>query len=233
MGNGICSWELRDVVRPMFHFMIDLENTRSRGLQGAEYLCPEDYVTIFYSQSCLKVERGKLQQIVDAGSGLDICRLQKIGKNAMDFYIASRIGELFGSGYPGIVAIVSNDKGYNAVLDYWSSCVKPARKVILQPDIERCIGYSNEDSARKAGIQGNLQEVNLETQFGLYKERFRTRRELADCLADTGYQDLLGQIVNVVEAGKEHGRRELYLDTVKRFGKKKGLDIYTKIKQSI
>ena len=53
----------------MFHFMIDLENTRSRGLQGAEYLSVEDCVTIFYSQSCLKVEGGKLQQIMDAVQG--------------------------------------------------------------------------------------------------------------------------------------------------------------------
>lgn len=233
MEGDICSGKRHDTVNPMFHFMIDFENTRSRGLQGGEYLSPDDHVTIFYSQSCLKVEKGKLQQIVDAGSGLDICRLQKIGKNAMDFYIASRIGELFGSGYLGTVAIVSNDKGFNAVKDYWSGCAKPSRKVVLQPDIEHCIGCSNEDSARRAGIQGKLQEVNLEAQFGLYKEQFRTRRELVDCFADTAYQDLLGQIINVVEAGKGHGRRELYLDTVKRFGKKKGLDIYTRIKQSI
>ena len=233
MGNDSCSGKLHDAVSPMVHFMIDLENTRSRGLQGAEYLSPDDHVTIFYSQSCMKVEKGRLQQIVDAGSALDICRLQRIGKNAMDFYIATRIGELFGSGYQGTVAIVSSDKGYSAVVDYWRCCAKPARKVVLQPDIERCIGCSNEDSARRVGIQGKLQEVNLETQIGLYKEQFRTRRELVDRFANTDYQELLGQIINVVEAGKGHGRRELYLDTVKRFGKKKGLDIYTKIKQSI
>lgn len=82
----------------MIHFMVDLENTGSRGLQGVEYLESDDRITIFYSQSCLKIERGKLQQIAEAGSKLNICRLQNVGKNALDFYIASRIGEVYGKG---------------------------------------------------------------------------------------------------------------------------------------
>nr|WP_296441524.1 PIN domain-containing protein [uncultured Acetatifactor sp.] len=217
----------------MFHFMIDLENTRSKGLQGAEYLSPDDHVTVFYSESCLKVEKGKLQQIIDAGSVLDICRLQRNGKNALDFYITSKVGELFGAGYQGIVAIVSGDKGYCAVQDYWAKCVKPARTVILQPNIEQCIGCSNESSPRRGMIQERLREVNLETQFGMYGEHLKMRQILEDSFADTAYRDLLGQIVSVVERQKGCGRRVLYLDTIKRFGRKKGLEIYTKIKQTV
>lgn len=217
----------------MFHFMIDLENTRSKGLQGAEYLSPGDQVTVFYSQSCLRVEKGKLRQIIDAGSVLNICRLQRNGKNALDFYITSRIGELFGAGYQGMVAIVSNDKGYCAVQDYWAKCVKPSRTVILQPNIEQCIGCSNENSARRALIQESLQEVNLETQYGLYGERLKMRQKLEESFADTAYGDLLGQIVSVAEEQKGHGSRELYLDALRRFGRKKGLEIYRKIRQAL
>lgn len=78
---NICGLEPLDMGTDMFHFMIDFENTWSKGLQGAEYLSPDDRVTIFYSNSCLKVEKGKLQQIIDAGSMLDICRLQRAGKS--------------------------------------------------------------------------------------------------------------------------------------------------------
>lgn len=215
----------------MCHFMIDLENTRSKGLQGAEYLSPDDQVTIFYSQSCMRVERGRLQQIVDAGSFLDICRLQKTGKNALDFYITSKIGEVFGGGYQGTVAIVSNDKGYCAVQDYWAKCAKPSRRVILHSNIEQCIGSAKEDSQRGRLIQEKLQEVNLETQYGLYEEHLKTRQTLEVIFADTAYRELLGQIVNLVEAQKGHERRLLYLDILKSFGRKRGLDIYTRIKQ--
>ncbi len=217
----------------MFHFMIDFENTCSKGLQGAEHLSPDDCVTVFYSNSCMKVEKGKLQQVIEAGSVLDICRLQRTGKNALDFYIASRIGALFGAGYQGTVAIVSNDKGYSAVQDYWAKCAKPARRIILQPNIEQCIGASDEDSPRRRLIQDRLQEVNLEAQYRLYGEHLEMRRALEGCFADTAYRDLLGQIVSIVEQRRDHDRRVLYLDTIKRFGRKKGLEIYAKIKQTI
>lgn len=213
----------------MFYFMIDFENTRSKGLHGAEYLLPDDNVTIFYSQSSLKVEKGLLQQVVDAGSVLNICRLQKTGKNALDYYIASRIGELFGGGYQGRIAIVSGDKGYSAVQDYWAYCAEPARKIVVGPNIEQCIGRSNENSERKRTIQGKLQEVNLETQYGLYEEHLRIRQDLEDRFADAEYRELLGQIVNIAESKK--GRRSLYLDSVKQFGRKRGLEIYTRIRQ--
>ncbi|SOY30715.1 hypothetical protein AMURIS_03446 [Acetatifactor muris] len=215
----------------MFHFMIDLENTRSRGLQGAEYLSAEDCVTIFYSQSCLKVECGKLQQIMDAGSILDICRLKNTGKNALDFYITSKTGALFGSGYQGTVAIVSNDKGYHAVRDYWKNCVTPAQKVVVQADIEQCILVSDEASERRKLICEKLREVNLETQYKCYEEQLRIRHELEACFADTAYKELLGQIVNIVKGRK--GNRLLYLDTIKQFGRKRGLEIYTRLRQVV
>jgi len=40
-------------------------------------------------------------------------------------------------------------------------------------------------------------------------------------------------LVSVVERQKGCGRMVLYLDTIKRFGRKKGLEIYTKIKQTV
>lgn len=215
----------------MFHFMIDLENTGSKGLQGAEYLSAEDCVTVFYSQSCLKIESGKLQQIMDAGSILKICRLKNTGKNALDFYIASKTGEVFGGGYRGIVAIVSRDKGYRAVQDYWKNCVAPTRKVVIQSDIEQCILVSDEDSVRRELIREKLREVNLETQYECYAEQLRIRNELEACFADTAYRDLVGQMVNIVKGRK--GNRLLYLDTIKQFGRKRGLEIYTRLRQVV
>ena len=92
--------------------MIDFENTGSRVLQGAEYLQPDDSVTIFYSQICMKIEQKPLRQLKESGCSFRICKLQKPGKNALDFYIASHIGEIYGQGYTGMIAIVSNDAGY-------------------------------------------------------------------------------------------------------------------------
>lgn len=137
------------------HFMIDYENVRDRGLEGAEYLTAEDSVTIFYSNSCKKVEQGKLQHILDSKCEFNVCCLQNTGKNALDFYIASRIGELYGSGYLGITAIISKDSGFKEVKDYWKTCSDTPKNIILKRNIQESILSSNENTIRRKSIEKN------------------------------------------------------------------------------
>ncbi len=215
----------------MIHFIIDFENTGNQGLQGAGYLSGEDSVTIFYSKSNYNIERGRFQEIQDAHCKFDICKLKKPGKNALDFYIASRVGELYGSGYRGTVIIVSNDKGFEAVRDYWKSCAAHGRSVIIRPNIERGILASNENSIRFQKVRKRLEGVNLETEYLRYEERMKIRGLLEDGFGDTKYQNDIEEILNMVE--KERSKKIVYLNSLKNFGRKDGLAIYNKVKQLI
>ena len=215
----------------MIHFMIDFENTRNRGLQGAEHLQPDDSVTIFYSQVCMKIERKRFCQLKESGCSFRICKLQKTGKNALDFYIASRIGEMYGQGYTGMTAIVSNDAGFRAVKEYWKSSAAVSRDIILRPNIEQCIFSSGENSFRQRQISAEKQEVHLEEEYEKYVEQQRIRKGLEYSFANTDYENMIGQIMNMIESPKS--LKLLYLDSVKQFGKKDGLDIYHKVKQII
>lgn len=215
----------------MIHFMIDFENTRSRGLQGAEYLQAEDSVTIFYSQACMKIEQGRLCQLKQAGCSFRLCKLQKSGKNALDFYIASYIGEIYGQGYTGMTAIVSSDAGFQAVKEYWKSCASVPKNIILRPDIEQCIFSSGENSLRQKQIYMEKKEVDLEEEYKKYVEQQRIRNALEDSFANTDYESLVEQIMEVVTRSKP--LKLLYLDSVKQFGKRDGLNIYHKVKQII
>ena len=215
----------------MIHFMIDFENTRSRGLQGAEYLQAEDSVTIFYSQACLKIEQGRLRQLIQARCSFRLCKLQKTGKNALDFYIASHIGEIYGQGYTGMAAIVSRDAGFHAVREYWKSCASVPQNIILRPDIEQCILSSGENSIRQKRIYMEKKEVGLEEEYKKYSEQHRIRNALEDSFANTDYEGLVEQIMEVVTRSKP--LKLLYLDSVKQFGKRDGLNIYHKVKQII
>lgn len=214
----------------MIHFMVDFENVRSAGLQGSEYLHSDDSVTIFYSDCCLQIENGKIQQIFRACCEFDICRLRKTGKNALDFYIASRIGLVFGGGYTGDIAIVSKDKGFQAVQEYWRGAA-PARKVVLKPDIEQCIVSSGENSERSQAIREKKCVVSLEGEFEKYKERQRIQSEVQELFDDTKYGSEIGKIIDIIQA--KSTPKVLYLDTLKRFGKKDGLEIYSKIKEVV
>ncbi len=213
------------------YFMVDMENTGSQGLQGAEYLTAGDNITLFFSRPCRKIEQGKMQDILNSGCGMKICPLHKPGKNALDFYIASGIGEIYGTGYEGITVIVSGDKGFQAVQDYWRCCTPHPRRIILRKSIELGILASNENSERRKTIQRKLQEVDLETEYRKQEERRRIRKELEEKFADTEYAGMIEQIAMVMEGKKEN--KVLYLDSLKRFGRKKGVEIYHRIKQVV
>lgn len=215
----------------MIHFMIDFENTRSRGLQGAEYLQADDAVTIFYSQACMKIEQGRLRQIREAGCRFRLCKLQKTGKNALDFYIASCIGEIYGQNYTGMDAIVSSDMGFQAVREYWKTCSSTPRNIILRPDIEQCIYSSGESSIRQRKIGMEKKEVHLEEEYKKYVEQQRIRQALEKSFAHTDYENLIEQIMEMMENSKPLKR--LYLDSAKQFGKRDGLSIYHKVKQIV
>lgn len=215
----------------MIHFMIDFENVYSQGLTGAEYLTMEDHVTIFYSKSCNKIEQRKWTQMLDARSRLEICGLKNSGKNALDFYIASRIGELYGSGYEGIVAIVSNDKGFQALKDYWRCCVKKPKNIVLRSSIEQSIVASNENSERRREIMNRIRMIELETEYAKYEERQKLRAVLEEKFKNTAYEGKIKQIEEVFEGGK--AKKLIYLDSLKNFGREDGLYIYNKMKEAV
>lgn len=160
----------------MIHFMVDFENVKSAGLHGSEYLCSDDGVTIFYSNTCLKIEKEKMDDILKSGCGLHICKLQNMGKNALDFYIASRIGEVFGSGYQGEIAIISKDKGFQAVQDYWRYAKSP-KNIVLNTNIEQCILFSGEKSERHDLIHRKKEHVDIEQEYRKYQEQLSASKK--------------------------------------------------------
>lgn len=214
----------------MIHFMVDWENIQHNGLQGSQYLCKTDSVTIFYSGACNRIEQGDLENLLHSGCALQICKLVRTGKNALDFYISSRIGALFGGGYEGHVAIVSRDKGFQAVQDYWAHCATPHRKIVICPSLETCIAAVHEHSERQKHIQRALQVVNLETEFQKYNEKQYVRQEAERLFTDTTYQDCMEQIIELMQH-KNGQNRAIYLQALKQFGRNDGLEIYRKVKQ--
>ena len=212
-------------------FLVDYENVGNAGMKGSSYLNAKDHIIVFYSETKKNMERRTLEIITASECIFEICKLCKTGKNALDFYIASRIGEVYGQGFEGTIAIVSNDKGFRAVQDYWRSCVPVPRKIILRPDIEQSIVSANENSERRMTIQKKLKEINLETEYRKYEEKIRMRRELESTFEGTGHEQLIDEIMLLVEGKKEH--KVLYLNSLKHFGRKNGLEIYNKVKSLV
>lgn len=123
------------------YFLVDFENVKSGGLYGAEYLEAGDYLTIFFSEAAHICERRYLDAIENSGCTFDTCKLKKSGKNGLDFYIATRVGEFYGNGHKEPAAIISKDQGFRAVRDYWDA----RNKKIILISIPPLCGGTNSD----------------------------------------------------------------------------------------
>ena len=103
------------------HILIDYENVNNSGLDGTEYLTKNDYVTLFYSHSSGTIQQGYFDGLINNSGSFNIVKLSQTRKNALDYYIAIRVGEIIKE-YPNEkLLIVSKDKGYYAVLEYCES----------------------------------------------------------------------------------------------------------------
>ena len=126
------------------YFLVDFENVKSNGLKGSEYLLSEDSIELFFSEATPTIANGIFEQIKKSGCKLRVYKLQNPRKNALDFYITSRLGELIGDGYQEPIAIISNDKDYKSVQDYWRECSDAKRRILLSSTITAGIIAANQ-----------------------------------------------------------------------------------------
>ena len=215
----------------MIHLLVDYENVHYTGLVGTEYLSSEDSITIFYSKPCKYIPNYRMQQILESGCKFEICELVRKRKNALDFYIATKVGEILTENSQVNVAIVSKDNGFKSVRDYWNRRLTPTNRLVKNDTISACIISSAEPIARKMLIQSDLQKVELTECLRSYedlKHTERVRKELKNSFVGTEYEKLIPQIVELFE--NSNGYRSLYLNSIKELGKNDGLTVYRKIK---
>lgn len=210
------------------YFLVDFENVRSGGLRGVDYLDKSDYITIFFSEAAHSCEGRYLEKIEESGCHFDTCKLQNTGKNGLDFYIASRVGEFYGSGHKERVAIISKDQGYKAVRDYWDVRLPSNKKIIISPSVERSLIASNDNSERVKRLKGKLASVDIDVFQAKYEERVKMQQLLQQIFHETEYENKMAEIQDMVETTKSP--KIVYLNSLHRFGRNQGLEIYRRIK---
>lgn len=231
-GAGNLHLRLRAVTQrgAFMLFLIDYENVGNAGMKGCGYLDARDYVIVFYSEARRHMEQRILEQVTASGCAFEICKLCKTGKNALDFYIASRLGELIGGGYDGIGVIVSNDGGFGAVRDYWEKRAAHKRKILLASCVEDGIVSGNENNERTAALRRLRENLSIGEYYSAYREKTRTKEVLRRLFEGTEYEGRIGEIQNLLEDGGKTSK-VVYLNSLYLFGRKSGLEIYHKIRE--
>ena len=210
------------------YFLVDFENVRSGGLRGVDYLEESDYLTIIFSNAVHSCENRYLEDIERSGCHFDTCKLKNTGKNGLDFYIASRVGEFYGTGHKERVAIISKEQGYKTVRDYWDVRLPSNNKIIISPSVERSLIASNDNSNRVKRLKEKLAGVDIDVFQARYEERMRLQEILRQIFCGTDYASKMPEIQNMMETAKTP--KVIYLNSLHRFGKKQELEIYRRIK---
>ena len=202
-------------------FLIDYENINSRGLHGSEFLERNDELLIFYSDQCPRIERQEMEKVFQSGCGFEIIKLPSPGKNALDFCIATSVGEALGRGENKSIGIISNDKGYKTIQDYWRKR-KPTVRIVCRPDVAQCIISADEPGERTRRVHAACDPVDLEKEYKV----FLRRRMLEEKLTDYGEKGL--QLAS--DLSSMHEAKKIYQFLLQECGKKDGLAIYHMVK---
>jgi hypothetical protein len=210
------------------YFLIDYENVNYAGLEGTEFLEKSDTVSIFFSGVSDKIVAYRMKDIEMSGCSFEICKLQNVRKNALDFYIASKLGEIFAVDKAAKIAIISADKDYRSVIDYWQPRLYVPNQLVRCKTLAKAISHVNGEGARKRLVNERMRILDLQTEFDRYEERRRIVAGITDLFSGTDYEDLIFRIVDMVILSDRP--KVLYLNSLKSFGRKIGTEVYRRIK---
>lgn len=156
-------------------YLVDYENVKN--LQDIMGLKGDDKVVIFYTKNAntLTFEDHIALQSTDA-----TIEYKKVlaGNNALDFQLSSYLGFLIGQNYTEF-CIISNDKGYEAIIDFW----KNEKGIIIE----------------KQGVKKNNQVLDETTKKVEKAEKTtKNQTDLRKSLADSGLQLKKAEVTSTV-----------------------------------
>ena len=152
-------------------------------MKGTEFLLSTDAVHLFCSDSNHNMEQRNLDNIKNSGWAFEVHKLVAKGKNGLDFYIATKLGELLGSGRCKIACIISKDTGYQSLRDYWQNCAPTKRKVYQSRSIEEAFAALNDNPERTSLIQQQRKQADIGQFYAAYQEGLRIRQMLCEASA--------------------------------------------------
>ncbi len=210
------------------YFLIDFENVRNMGMRGTEHLLPADHVILFYSGAAPSMEQRYLNDIQNSGCGFEVCKLLQKRKNGLDFYIATKLGHLFGAELCQRAVIVSNDTGFQAVRDFWQERSGTNHRVALSETIEHGIIAVGETGERANLIRSHRKVTDIGQFYAAYQEDLKLQKALRATFEGTAYADRLQEIQDILKSGMSP--RVIYLDSMRHFGIKNGQEVYRLLK---
>ena len=145
-------------------FLIDTENVGWQGIRGSELLSSSDEVYIcttdvFNASKSFSLEIMKM--LISSRAKFAFINIGKTNalKNYLDFQLCTFLGSFMERQQDAQAVIISKDKGYQSVVDYWHY---NNREVYLAPDIKT---HMSENSKSHSLENNSLQTENITPPF--------------------------------------------------------------------
>ncbi len=197
----------------MNYFLVDYENVNVAGLDGVSNLTENDTVIIFYSINADTLTFGMHRRINESKATFKFQKILLKEKNALDFQLCSYLGFLIrdtmiDETVENNYFIVSNDKGYSILPDYWK---KFGVNLKIVSNLSK-----NEITQNKIKItQPANNSTNLETSLN---QLIKNKNDIPE-------------ILKMIKDSKTN--KDVHNNLVKIFGSQKGVEIYRSIKSLI
>lgn len=209
-------------------YLVDYENTREAGLKGIGGLDGNDIIFIFTSKNALKMSRESMEKIEQSGVSFGSYTIFKTGKNYLDFQLTTFLGFLIDSNKDqSNYYIISEDQGYDAVVDFWNSGEISKRKISVRRDEN--IAQSFFSDPRNIA---RCENKNVISKSRKKKAKKRSKRivfpekpELHNCLTD---MDLTQTQLYLIDSAFVFAKTEKgYFNSLKRLvGKRIGQQVF-------
>lgn len=209
--------------------LVDYENVGSKGLVGTNWLCKDDDIALFYSDSMVGIEQQYLYDMEQKTGRFEAIKLKNVGKNGLDFYIAVKVGQMVEKEPDAKILLVTKDAGYLAISQYCEAYTDLTNPIMISDSIESGIAMLDGDTPRHNEITENRKRVSIDTAYAAYEERRRIADMIAERFAGTRYAAYTDEILRLLE--DTDTPRERYLGALVAFGRNDGTDIYRILKE--
>lgn len=99
-------------------YFIDSENVNDNWIDTIPQIKKTDEIKVFYTEKSTNVSYEKFSRIAEGEANLNWIKCFT-GQNALDFQLVTDLGYSVAKGAKDTFVIISNDKGYDAVVNYW------------------------------------------------------------------------------------------------------------------
>lgn len=230
------------------YYLIDYENCSKDGLNGSDKLKGTDHIYLLYTENHKNIT---LDFFENHGKATLEIKKVPVGDQSLDKHLIAYLGYLIGKSNcsQAEYVIITSDKGYDKVGAFMEEQCDNI-KVVRKSKISEHLGVTKkadkktivkkkveaEKNVNNSGKKKEQAEKNSKETQKTGEEQANKHNEIQQILSKAKVEkDVLSFVPGFVikNMGNQNPKMTIYRGMVQKFGQKKGLDVYTRIKKHI